>query len=71
MTRATNYILITADYQITLVDSYDAGLAEAKKINGKCRLFKLDLVDVLNANKAGKPKPALPAPSPAKRKKAK
>lgn len=55
MSKAVNFVLITAADQVILVGSYDAGLAEAKK-HGKCRLFKLDLVDVLNANKADKPK---------------
>lgn len=75
MSKAVNFVLITAADQVILVGSYDAGLAEAKK-HGKCRLFKLDLVDVLNANKADKPKqePIVseePTPATPKKKKAK
>ena len=51
-----SYLLIAADKSI-LVGSYEAGLAESKK-HGKCRLYRLELIDVLNANKAGQQKPA-------------
>jgi hypothetical protein len=75
VSKATNFVLITAADQVILVGSYDAGLAEAKK-HGKCRLYKLDLVDVLNANKADKPKQepiesVEPTPAAPKKKKAK
>jgi hypothetical protein len=47
---APNYLLIASD-KLTLVGSHEAGIAESKK-HGKCRLYRLELVDVLNANKA-------------------
>lgn len=67
-----SYLLIAADKSI-LVGSYEAGLAESKK-HGKCRLYRLELIDVLNANKAGQQKPAeveVEEQKPAAKKKAK
>jgi len=69
MSKTANFVLINAADQVYLVGSYEAGLAEAKN-HGKCRLYKLDLVDVLNANKAEQPKRE-PAPVAPKKKKAK
>lgn len=67
-----SYLLIAADKSI-LVGSYEAGLTESKK-HGKCRLYRLELIDVLNANKAGQQKPAeveVEEQKPAAKKKAK
>jgi len=65
-----SYLLIAADKSI-LVGSYEAGLTESKN-HGKCRLYRLELIDVLNANKAGQQKPAeVEVEKPAAKKKAK
>lgn len=66
MSSTANFALVNASGQIYLAGSYDAAIAEAKK-QGKCRLYRLELVDVLNANKAGESKKE-PQAEPKKRK---